>query len=64
MAVAIATTVDIKVGETHLAVADFTHKTGLMGGALSGNHVYSINISKVTVDKLRQKSPVLMTPLN
>lgn len=64
MSVAIATSVDLKSGETHLAVADYTHKTGVMGGALSGNHVFSISTSKITADKVRQKSPVLMTPSN
>ncbi len=61
---AIATSVELKESDVLLAVGEFTQKSGLSGGALSGNHVFSVALSQISIDNIKHKKPVLMAPIN
>ena len=64
MSVSIATSVELKESDVLLAVGEFTQKSGLSGGALSGNHVFSVALSQISIDNIKHKKPVLMAPIN
>ncbi len=61
MAVSIPTKIDIGGGDVILAIANYTQKTGLLGGAMSGNHVFTVEIQKTNViEQVKRKAPVSM----
>jgi len=64
MSVSIATSVELKESDVLLAVGEFTQKSGIGGGALSGNHVFSVTLSQISIDNVKHKKPVLMVPVN
>ncbi len=64
MSVSVPSKVDLKAGNVLLAVANYTHKTGVLGGGMTGNHVFTVDILTTGVAEQTQgKSPALLSPV-
>lgn len=64
MSTSVPAKIDLKAGGIVLAIANYTHKTGVLGGAMTGNHIFSVEIITTgVVTQIQNKSPVQLAPL-
>lgn len=62
MGVSIPTEVELGRGDVILFTANYTHRVGALGGAMTGNHLFTVELLKNDVlAKIRTKMPVAMT---
>lgn len=64
MSVSVPSKVDLKAGGVVLAVANYTHKAGVLGGGMTGNHVFTVDIlTSGVVEQVQGKNPASLSPV-